>query len=937
MSDYLATHFSQAVKLGEEEQEERFDYTDSSLQEQGDSMLSVAGSPRRTVKPWSFMDTFNPKKQALAIAREIDVKRGIRLELPLKQEKPASEPVTDENTSQSTIRRVPSGAKPQPNGQNLRATTPVENDAATSGNTNEQSIGDVAGQSTPLTLARIVHQEESQGEKVKQPEEDKELKAMSKILMDKDKQLEILSQEIITKEHNIIAITSQFNEVKGLLELSKKDRLLDGEANAGMIKDLREEINRKSHSIKEMLTKSEEIEEKSEQQREKLRATIEDLKEQLARERENGFTELRAADTDWQNKIEEKEVKLRASYDADKSQYEHKISMLQEEFNNKLREINALEKTIKDLSKELDDQFQALEKAKRTNDELESQCNVTKKKLQDMEEQNQQLKRDLQSSKSSRNELQTENTGIMTKLQVANDHIRELEKSLELAKSSQTTLRNDYELTMKQVEEASKLNEQRKSELGALKESNERTRVENNDLKEKLNEASKTNDELKKDVLKVQMEKEKAAHNSEKLQTAIQQEQLDHEKTTKNLRKSEEYSSNLTKFVENMTLFNVHIGTVMLHSFGKNHQVTCIDPFFTIQNKDIIGFHTKSHDQKHQELDRRIDSLTLKNQKLVSQIDNQWKVKVEALTQESITKKKVLDQLEIKVKEAEKKSKELESRQLQSQEEKATMLKEKNDLIREQAALNNTINVLKGSHFNKEQDKILSLVEKMDKVTTTITQIREQIRQEAEENAKLKSSIESKEKELNDIRKECNDQILKLEEYDNIKVLLESKETELAQLQPLYAQQKAELDQLTIDLKRLEGDQSRRITYEVARQSRPDIDRALYDKLMISKVDSIDRVELQNIVKNLILLLEIPFNKLTKKGPLVAIYLKYERPIFSYFANRLHFELFNEAIDMRRFTNEAYDQYTDTHNMNTIKHPLESCLENLYQKLVSRF
>lgn len=84
----------------------------------------------------------------------------------------------------------------------------------------------------------------------------------------------------------------------------------------------------------------------------------------------------------------------------------------------------------------------------------------------------------------------------------------------------------------------------------------------------------------------------------------------------------------------------MHIGTVMLHSFGKNHQVTCIDPFFTIQNKDIIGFHTKSHDQKHQELDRRIDSLTLKNQKLVSQIDNQWKVKVEALTQESITQKK---------------------------------------------------------------------------------------------------------------------------------------------------------------------------------------------------------------------------------------------------------------------------------------------------------
>lgn len=936
MSDYIATDFSQVVKLGEEDREERFDFTGSDTQGQGDSMLSVAGSPRRNMNPWSFMDTFNPKKQALAIAREIDVKRGIRLELPLKQEIPASDAGVDEGSSQSTIRRVPSGAKPQPNGPNLRVSTPMETEAASSNNANEQSIDDVAGQSTPLTLARISDQGKTQADRGNHNERDNELRAMSKILEDRNKQVESLHQEILARENRADMIAGQLNELKSLLDVSEKNRLMDNETTAGIIKDLREEIGRKNHSIDDLSRRSDEMREKFEIRREKLDETIEGLKEQLSHERDSAFSQIRAADRSWQDRLEEREATLLASKESEKTQYEREISNLREELNNKLRENDSLQTKMDAQSKELGKAVQALEQARSTSSELKNRNSLDEEKLKDVEKQNQQLKRDLQASKASCHELQTEGTVIRKKLQMNEGRIKELEESLETATSAQSALRNEYAQAMKQVEDAEKLQEQLKSELRVNTESLDKSQAQCNELEEKLKDVSKINEDLKGRVLEIEKKSENESNKYDELQTAVRLERLDHEKAAKALVKCEERSEKITKFMDNLTLFDVHIGTVMLHAFEKNHQVTCLDPFLNMQNKEIVGFHTRSHDQKHQELERKVESTALKNQKLSSQIDNEWKAKVSSLTREMSNREKLLIEVQSKLEETQKKCQGFEARQAQSQDEKADMLKEKEKMIQAQAELNDTINVLKGGNFDKEQDKIVKLVEKMEKVTSTINQIREQIKLETEENGKLKTLIEIKDKDCCELRKINDEQKAQLEGTQNFKPLLESRESEITELRAIQEQQRSELERLTNDLKRLEGDDSRRITFEIARQSRPDIDRELYDKLMINKVDFIDRVELQNIVKNLILLLEIPFNKLTKKGPLVAIYLKYERPIFSYFANRLHFELFNEAIDMRRFTNEAFDQYTENHNMDTIKHPLEACLENLHQKLISR-
>ena len=83
-------------------------------------------------------------------------------------------------------------------------------------------------------------------------------------------------------------------------------------------------------------------------------------------------------------------------------------------------------------------------------------------------------------------------------------------------------------------------------------------------------------------------------------------------------------------------------------------------------------------------------------------------------------------------------------------------------------------------------------------------------------------------------------------------------------------------------------------------------------------------------MKQLVVLLEVPYTKLRRKIPLIAIYLKYERNLYGYFANRLYYSRFNVPIDSQLLTHEAYMQYQRTGDIDGIVHPLGECLDNLY-------
>ncbi|QLL32512.1 hypothetical protein HG536_0D00340 [Torulaspora globosa] len=1074
-----ASCVSAVVEEEDESEEERFDYTDSEGQDQDDSMLTVAGSPRR-IKPWSFMDTFNPKKQALAIAREIDAKKGIKLELPPKPQPPPSDAATGESSTLSTIRRVPSGAKPPPSGHNLRASTPVEAplENGASSNEHDQSIGEVAGQSTPLTLAKItsgkprevqddvigVSKSSSQPtedelisglrretmllkdeiSKLKaqvvqqnsiQAERDNQLKAMSKALEDRKNELEAVKMLQQSKDSQISSAMEQLDEVKRLLEVSERNRIQESETNGIMVKNLRDEISRKDDLIEEARKRLLEVEERHDQRREKLETTIDELKERINSEREAAFNELRTSNSEWQKRLDDKEAKLVAITEEYESEYRKKLSKAQDDLSARMDELHNVQKELKEKCNELEHKNSIIENAKKSYDELQSQhtsikeelkmreenveqlqkqlknarssqeelessngkaikkleahidqlesdlkrlrqlqktlqsdTNQYKEKLQTIEKQNNELTRELQRSKSARNDLQSEVAELMRKLQLANTDNERLQNNEQLLKSSESQLRNELCLIRENLRNANDVNNKLQDEMQALKNEAELYRKEN---KEKLGTALYLNEQLKKEVesltesrdglekeqkdIEAQLqeslkEKERLKalyaeaneiikelrRSFESVQEELHEEQQAHENTTKNAHKIEEYSEDLSKFIENLTLFDLHIGSIMLHTFKKDHQITCFDPFLTAKNTDVVGFHCKSHDRKHHDLEKKVEHLNLKNQELLSQIENQWKILVESQKREISQQKRVIDGIEAKSKELDNRCQERELRCEKLQDEKAMMLKEKDELIQEKMALTNQISALKGSTMTDEQKKINHLVEQIEEVTGTISVIREQVRAESAENIRLKATIENKEAQLKDLQNKLKDQVALLQHQEDLENLLKDNRNELSNLQEICDRQQVDIEEKTYKLQKLQGDDSKSITFHIARQSRPDITKDLYDKLMISQVDSIDMVELQNIVKNLILLLEIPFNKLTKKVPLVAMYLKYERPIFSHFANRLHFDVFNEAIDMKRFTNEAYDQYTETHNMAAIKHPLEACLENLYQRLVSR-
>lgn len=820
------------------EEDERFDYTDN--EPVNCSMLGTAGSPRH-INPWNFMDVINPKKQALVIAREIDAQRGIRLELVQKQDNSTPD-TAEETSSQSTVRRLPSGAKPPSNGQTIRATTPVKTNAITATHSGEQSIKDVAGQSTPLTMARMYNQEVN-GEKpveklessanhtetdyiapdfkeetallrdeilklkeqiskheIVRLEKDNDIKMMSKSLDEKLFEINSLKEVVLSKETNFISLEKEIDDLKSLLEFSEKNRRLDNENNMNQMNDLKKDLDNHIEMVKEAELIAKNSAEIFHKDKEALQRTIGDLNKNIDQEREAEREKQRTLQETWQRKLDEQQQKFAEEKKTLEAEYSLKVHQIQHILDEKATDLKVLQ-----------------DRYKQKTDEVVSKA------------------KDLENMKK-------------LKMEVMNE-------------------KNDLELTMKNAE-----NSISKLQVGI------------SEAEKRITEVMQTNADLQKKLI---------------------EEQREHDKIKQKLEGVEAHSTSLTKFVENLELFDIKLGSIVLNSFKKDCVIPCLDPFFSIKHKDIIGFYTKEQNRKFEELEKKIERFRLRNQELIAEIEGEWKNKVAKQSQESLQQKEALEQLQSKFESAEEKLEKFSRKLEEAQDEKAHLLNEKEVILQGNVTLIEEVNNLKNCRLTKEQERFMALVNKIEDLTQSSTKAREQINSEMENNEVLKSSIEDKNKQLNELQYACNNQAMRLQETE-------------------------------AKLQKIQGDDSRRITFEIARRSRPDIDRATYDNLMVSKVDAIDMVELQNIVKNLILLLEIPFNKLTNKSPLVAIYLKYERPIFSHFANRLHYEVFNELIDMKRFTNEAYNQYAKDHNMMEIQHPLESCLENLYQKVVSK-
>lgn len=878
------------------EEEQKFDFTRDQDSDYNYSMFGAAGSPKQG-NPWSFIDVINPKKHALAFAKELDNKRGI----PIDNSKVTDDShgssnhnntITDtseligDGSSQSTIRRLPSGAKATSSGHTIQATTPVKSNGTNSNPNEQQNLSDVVGQSTPLTL------EKNRKSVSQNPDDAKDYDGLIKETHWLHKEIAQLKDKLFHLESQRVEKDAKIVELNEFLQKSLKEKENNIVNLRQEIKKLKEqwaadskrneiEMEKKMRAIQEMEQRSQEA--------------IQELKESHQKEQDSFSEKLKKLDANWHENLENEKQKLTADIDSLEMDYDNKTAEFQHTINEKIqqlevsdeallkktRELNSLRNTMcnkdEDLTKKLDE----LEKMRMNLKDADSAFAGKSEELQKLQSRYEQREYGIQNDLKSKDNRIAELTALLKERdQVIGQKDEENRQKVSNLMDLEAELSNKNDLFLQKSKDFDLLQESKKEVLAAKSQIEQQLRKSENQTKR----------------VEDRFHRERMDYNEQirKLQQSLDNEKSYHE----NLKSKMQEVDKFAQYIEDLELFEIKLGDVIVNTFKKSHETKHLDPFFVNSFKDVVGFRMKQHDKSFHDMRCKIDTLELKNRELLIQIEHQWKSKVETEHQELLQHKYKLEQSQAKSKSMEDKLATTQAKLEVYQEEKAVLLKEKELVCQNNVALNEEIANYKSASLDKDKERFLELIDKVEGQTKLINMLQDNVRKFTEAKSELEIQLGSLHKELHS--------------------------------------KSLELNKLNESVKKLEGDPSRRITFEVARRSRPDINAITYENLMVNKVDSIDMVELQNIVKNLILLLDIPFNKLTKKSPLVAICLKYERPIFSHFANRLHYQIFNEPIDMKSFANKAYEQYTEDHNMTAIKHPLQSCLDNLYQRLVSK-
>ncbi|CAR28935.1 ZYRO0F15378p [Zygosaccharomyces rouxii] len=909
----------------EVEEEQKFDFTRGQNSEYNYSMFGAAGSPKQG-NPWSFIDVINPKKHALAFAKELDNKRGI----PIDNSKDNTDDsngsgntnntitntneFTGDGSSQSTIRRLPSGAKPTSTGHTIQATTPVKSSANNANPNEQQNLSDVVGQSTPLTL------EKNRRPATQNSDDAKDYDGLVKethwlheeIAQLKDQLLRSESQKV-EKDAKIVELGESLQNKSSSLQNNLREKENSISTLQDEIKKLKEqwaignkrnesEMDKKLQLIQEMERRSQEA--------------IQELKLSHQRDQDSLNEKLKKLDTNWHENLENEKQKLIADIDSLEAEYDNKTTEFQNTIKEKIQQLEVSDEALRKKTQELDslrndmckkndelaNKLEELEEVRKNLKDKDSELAGKSKELQELQSKCEQRERNLQNDLKSKDE----------RINVLSDLLKQRDQNIShkderITELSDLLKQRDQDISHKDEENRQKVRELKALEAKFSEKNDEFSRKSKDfDLlqesrKEVLSAKSQVEQQLRKSEIQTKkvedrFHRQRMDYNEQIKQ--LQQSLEDEKKRHDNLKDKMKEVDQFAQYIEDLELFEIKLGNLIVDTFKKSHETKNLDPFFIDTFKDVIGFRTKQQDKSFQDLQSKIDALELKNQELIIQIEHQWKSKVESEHQELEQHKYELEQLQKRFKNTEDKLATTQAKLEIYQEEKSVLLKEKESVLQSNVALNEEFANYKSNSLNKDQERFLELVGKIEEQTELIRKLQDDIKNSTETTGQLESQLEILHKE--------------------------------------FDSKSSELDELHSSVYKLKGDPSRKITFEVARRSRPDINAITYENLMVNKVDSIDMVELQNIVKNLILLLDIPFNKLTKKSPLVAIYLKYERPIFSHFANRLHYQMFNEPIDMKRFANEAYGQYTEDHDMRAIKHPLQSCLDNLYQRLVSK-
>lgn len=164
---------------------------------------------------------------------------------------------------------------------------------------------------------------------------------------------------------------------------------------------------------------------------------------------------------------------------------------------------------------------------------------------------------------------------------------------------------------------------------------------------------------------------------------------------------------------------------------------------------------------------------------------------------------------------------------------------------------------------------------------------------------------------------------------------LAEKQSEILKLKETIRSLKEDVLQEKLNLKKLYGDSFTELNFETVGKSFPHITKEKYDSLSLDILTDLTYVQSQNLIKNLLIVLDIPLKTFLKIVPTIVIQLRCELTLLTKFANDLNLKVFGKQLDFKSRRKVAMNEFLNNHDIAEVKHPLEYDLQALFKYFFS--
>ncbi|CAI4304441.1 AIS_collapsed_G0006620.mRNA.1.CDS.1 [Saccharomyces cerevisiae] len=388
------------------------------------------------------------------------------------------------------------------------------------------------------------------------------------------------------------------------------------------------------------------------------------------------------------------------------------------------------------------------------------------------------------------------------------------------------------------------------------------------------------------------------------LKNKLQISQDENKKLKENSSFFEKRLNDIYSYMQNLPLFEKDLGKFILEEMKHGHTPSTFQSRFTKFYPDVKDIKHFESMEQYKQLKAKIQVLEKKDGIRLEKISSLFKLISERLhfmQQQHIHKIQCLQ-------------KEMSTKEQQFRLEKRRW----HDILN-----------LKEESFQKLKNELrekLTLCEKIqknaeDKLNNYINEHKEVIN-ELQSQSLIIEKLNSQVEESNNVYTKAADELM-------------GKKSEILRFEETIVLLKEDILQEKLNLKKLYGDPSTELNFETVGKSFPHVTKEKYDSLGLDILSELTYVQSQNLIKNLLIVLDIPLKTFLKIVPTIVIQLRCELTLLTKFANDLNLKVFGKQIDFKSRRKVAMTEFLSNHDIAEVKHPLNYDLQALYKYFFS--